>query len=480
MVRRLGWLLLLLGPGAMAADHVWIIGGGNDPDNSQAQIEFNVNWVMQVLRARPAPPTTHVYYTDGDAPGKDVKWLRPVAETGANLQPLARVFGAHEANREQYRNHDIRQVAGGTQADVLTERLAPELVALRPGDRALILYNGHGLRDARDAAGNTLRLWKDTRLSVREFAALLDRVDPQVPVRFIFTQCYSGGFARLIRPKAEDVTALAAGNRCGFFAESEDRQSEGCSASINIGDYRDYTTYFFAALHGRTRMGERIDDNADLDGDGVVTLHEAHLYVLKEARNADLPRATSEVYLERWQPWYLRWFDTGDEPDNVYGRLARELARDIGLPDSGKALAATLRQRRAEQEARLKAWRNEQDLLRPQSEALQKQLQQELARRWPEVRHPYTLNFKQFLARDLDAAQKFILAQPTYPELAAKQDRVTALDTEILHTDRTATQLDRVRRLRQLARLLDQFERHASAQERADYHRLSACEKLPL
>ncbi len=56
MVRRLGWLLLLLGPGAMAADHVWIIGGGNDPDNSQAQIEFNVNWVMQVLRARPAPP----------------------------------------------------------------------------------------------------------------------------------------------------------------------------------------------------------------------------------------------------------------------------------------------------------------------------------------------------------------------------------------------------------------------------------------
>lgn len=83
---------------------------------------------------------------------------------------------------------------------------------------------------------------------------------------------------RLIRPDARDLRTLAAYNRCGFAAESADRLSEGCSASIEVGDYRDYTTYFFAALSGRHRSYQPLERSPDRDRDGYVTLHEAHVH----------------------------------------------------------------------------------------------------------------------------------------------------------------------------------------------------------
>jgi hypothetical protein len=363
---------------------------------------------------------------------------------------------------------------------VLKTQLSEEFGRLKPGDRGLLVYNGHGQRDKQDAAGNTLSLWKDTNLSARELEALLGRVPASVPVRFVMTQCYAGGFARLVHPGARDVLALADANRCGFMAESESRVAEGCSASINIGDYRDYTTYFFAAFSGLSRAGERLDADPDLNDDGVVSLYEAHLYALALAHNADLPRATSEVFLERWQPWYLRWFDTGSEPDNIYGRLARQVARRLELPLSGRALGVALSERRATLIKETNVLLAEKKQLDEYVKPLQRLIQYELALRWPEVMHPHTLNYARFLQRELDRAQDFILAHPVYRNLAEKQDRLLMLDRELLTFERDMTQLEKVRRLRSLARLLDQFQRHASKQERAWYARLLDCEETRL
>jgi hypothetical protein len=63
--------------------------------------------------------------------------------------------------------------------------------------------------------------------------------------------------------------------------------------------------------------------------------------------------------------------------------------------------------------------------------------------------------------------QDFILSHPHYPELVAKQDRRAALEfEEISNLDRDITQLDKILRLRNLARLQSQFERHATEEER--------------
>ncbi|MEW6331062.1 MAG: hypothetical protein AB1560_06365 [Pseudomonadota bacterium] len=466
---------------AHALDHVWVVGGGPYPAQSQAQIEFNVNWVIQVLNAGAGARQMHVYYTDGSSPARDVVLWQPPAESRASLQPLARVFGAQEQNGERFYSHRVPHVSGGTEAGDLAARLEQDFSGLQSGDRALLIYNGHGWRDPDDPAGNTLELWNDSSLSVREMDRLMSHVDPAVPVRFVFTQCYSGGFARLMHPQARDTLALGEGNRCGFFAESEDRESEGCSAGINAGDYRDYSTYFFAALGGRTRTGEAITANPDRNGDNVVSLYEAHLFALSQAHNADLPRATSEVFLERWQPWYLRWVGTGAEPDNVYGRLAREVAKKNGLPESGPALISEIRARRNALTQKMAGLEKEHESLGREIKALQQQIRKEIGLRWPEAFAPYTLNFVQFLKKDLDAAQDFILSHPRYADLVARQDRRAALELgEISGLDRDVTQLDKILRLRRLARLQSQFERHASEEERGWYQRLQSCGGQPL
>ena len=169
-------------------------------------------------------------------------------ETKDALQPFARTFVGYELSGEYYRNHRIAGVSGGTEAGPLRERLAREFSALGPGDRALFIFNGHGGYDRKNTARNTIQLWNNTSLNARDMEALFSKIDPAVPARFVFTQCYAGGFARLIRTEAKKIGALSSANRCGFMAEAEDRPAEGCSAGVNVNDYRDYSTYFFAAL----------------------------------------------------------------------------------------------------------------------------------------------------------------------------------------------------------------------------------------
>ena len=174
---------------AHALDHIWIIGGGPNPGDSQAQIEFNVNWVIQALNNTAGARQLHVYYTDGATSGRDVVLWQPPRESKDSLQPLARVFGEQGPNGERFYTSKIPHVQGGTEASALKERLEKEFSELKPGDRALLIYNGHGLRDQDDPAGNTLRLWNDTQLTVREMDQIMSRIDSGIPVRFVFTQC---------------------------------------------------------------------------------------------------------------------------------------------------------------------------------------------------------------------------------------------------------------------------------------------------
>ena len=178
-----------------AADYVWLIGGGYDPNSSQAQIEQNVLWVSRLLKTIPGARTQRIYFDDGDNPANDVREQMPLRT--ASLEPLRRLFAHGHVAGYRYRNHAIPRVDGGTEHTALVANLEREIAGLRPGDRLLIVFNGHGSRNRRDSKGNRLWLWNNTSLDVREFDTLLARVPPVVPVRFVFTQCYAGAFARL-------------------------------------------------------------------------------------------------------------------------------------------------------------------------------------------------------------------------------------------------------------------------------------------
>lgn len=469
-------LLLLCAPlPAFAADYVWLIGGGYDPDSSQAQIEQNVLWVSQLLRGAPGARSLRVYFDDGDDSANDVKEQVPLR--GGELEPVRRLYAYGHIAGYQYRNHVLPHVNGGTERGRLTAKLEQEIAGLKAGDRLLIVFNGHGTRSRRDPKGNRLWLWNGTSLDVREFDGLLAHVPREATARFVFTQCYAGAFARLA-PGPD-------GNRCGFLAEAEDRQAEGCAAGVDAGDYRDYTTYFFAALTGRTRLGQPLPVNPDLDGDGRVSFYEAHLYALRAGESADLPRATSEVFLERWQPWYADWkamLGIREEapPESVYGRLATGLIASLGLPAEERALRRELRRLRAAEALESRTLQRRQRELLGRIGAIQRDIRKTVGQRWPELERGLREGQEGGNSASPGEAAAFIRSQPRYAELAQSQDEHEANENALLASERRVTRLDKIERLRKLARLQSRFMSQASAADRVSYEKLLACEQQGL
>ncbi len=469
-------LFLLLAPlSVLAEDYIWLIGGGYDPDSSQAQIEQNVLWVSHLLRDAPGARTLRVYFDDGDDPAHDVKELAPLR--GGDLEPLRRLYAYGHIAGYRFRNHALPHVDGGTERAQLTERLEQEIAGLKAGDRLLIVFNGHGTRSRRDPRGNRLWLWKGTSLDVRELDALLARVPPEVSVRFVFTQCYAGAFARLA-PGPD-------GNRCGFLAEAEDRQAEGCAAGVDADDYRDYTTYFFAALSGHTRLGKPLPVNPDLDGDGRVSFHEAHLYALRVGESADLPRATSEAFLERWQPWYADWkailgLDNDTSPDSAYARLAAEMMVSLNLPAEERALRRALRRLRATEALESKKLKRRQRDLLGRIGAIQRDIRKTVSERWPALERLVREGKAGESSASLEETAAFIRSRPRYAGLVQVQDEHAANEEALLASERRVTRFDKVERLRKLARLLGRFETHAPAAARVPYEKLLTCERQGL
>ncbi|HVJ29339.1 MAG TPA: hypothetical protein VNA66_03445, partial [Gammaproteobacteria bacterium] len=324
-------ILLVVATPAMAETRVSLIGGGNTVDHSQVQIEANVGWLQTMFRERDIEART--YFGAGDTAEPDVAYLALPEPSSSTTEALS------NESRVQFRRHQLPDVSGSTRRPELMEALRRDLASLPPGDDALVIFNGHGGLDRADTRNNYLKLWGDGRMTVSDLETLLDAAPQGAPVRFVMAQCYSGAFASLIYDDPQAASGFRS-NRCGFMSEAADRLAEGCGLSLEEAEFRDYTTYFFAALGGRMRSGEPIEQRlVDRDRDGVVSFRESHFYALVSAPSSDLSRSTSEQYLEDWSPWYLRWDSLGENGSSIYWSLAEELARRYGWTSRPAALS---------------------------------------------------------------------------------------------------------------------------------------------
>ena len=484
MIKRIIIVLGLLSSYPLAAkDIVWIVGGGYDLKSSQAQIEKNVLWAVDAIKNTPISNGSReikLFFTDGSNSDKDIKVWRPVDAKQSLLQPLAMIYDAGDENGLEYRNHEVPDVLASTKRSVLEPALEKSFSELQQGDRGLFVFNGHGSQDKTNSANNKIWLWDRTSLNVNDFSNLLNKVDNKVPMRFVFTQCYSGGFERAVHPNARDSIELVKAPRCGFFAEAADRKAEGCSSGVNIDDYRDYSTYFFAALSGKTRQGEALPEDPDRNKDGEVSLYEAHIYTLAQADSTDLPRSTSEVYLERWQPWYLRWFFAGEGRGNVYAKLANDIARELRVPTDQSVQRSVISKKRRRLDRRFKKLGQEHVKLRAAMTEVRFKIRYELEQRWPEAAKSRTDNYQRFINSQAAAVSKFIMSHDDWPKLIAGYQRYQEIATERLSIERELTRFDKLHRLNKLARLRQQFEQHATEKQKAGYQQLLGCEKLPL
>lgn len=489
-MRRLGFPLALItclvAPASSAlADQAVLIGGGYNINGSQGQIELNVKWVQSVLEEANLPVTT--FFTDGDDPAADVHYQvlnsentddDPIGELADQLEPVSRLFGDQYLNKRRYRNHTVENVQGSTRADLLTESLEA-LLSSAPDDPSLIVYNGHGKQSKTTVDNVTLELWNDTSITANDLHSILEKSNASN--RFVFTQCYSGGFHRLAYANPASGLELATPTRCGFTSESAYRLAEGCSASINTDDYRDYTTYFFAALNGYDRNGEILGTITDADSDGTTSLREAHFYTLEHAHSTDLSRSTSEDYLTSWQPWFLKWTAAKQGlPNNEYAKLYRTLADKHGIELSDGA-AKSIRSKLDMYQQTAIDLQSRRQALRAEIIELQDELTGKAMTQWPALMGPYTAQFQSLAGSgQLLNVANWAREQPGYQKLVGLQQEDDSIENGLLDAERNATQMQKLFHFRKLANLKQQLYLHGEQSQINDYETLVACEDAPI
>jgi len=112
-------------------------------------------------------------------------------------------------------------------------------------------------------------------------------------------QCFSGAFGNLLFQDGDPQGQPINLNLCGFFASVPNREAAGCTSEVNEADYHDFTSYFFAALSGTSRLGKPVG-GADFNHDGRVGMNEAFAYALIHDVSIDTPVCTSDVFLRRY------------------------------------------------------------------------------------------------------------------------------------------------------------------------------------
>src|SRR5205823_3028792 len=141
-----------------------------------------------------------------------------------------------------------------------------------PAAPVLLYFTGHGSPNrSSDRENNSYDLWQEGTLSVRELAAEVNRPPAEQPVTLVMVQCFSGAFANLLFQDGDPSKPLADRDLAGFFAAIKERMAAGCTPEVNEAEYHDFTSYFFAALSGRDRVGRRVS-GADFNRDGRVSM----------------------------------------------------------------------------------------------------------------------------------------------------------------------------------------------------------------
>ncbi|MGF1642795.1 MAG: hypothetical protein ACFCUJ_04070 [Thiotrichales bacterium] len=448
------------------------------PQESQVSIESNVIWIDRVMRDLGFAPRT-MLFAGGDAGLLDVVLHRPDDPEVRRWLPLARIHGEPHTGVGRFRRHQVPGGPTAADAAAVDTALRGELQRLAPGDGLLFIFNGHGAWGTPNAAHNTLRLWGESALDVRTYAELLTLKRSGATVRHVFPQCYAGGFVRALfdqpaRPRLDEIKS----GQCGFFAVPEHLEAEGCTPGIDVAEYRDYSTYFFAALAGEDRLGRALTRDPDLDGDGSVSLGEAHAYAYTEGHSTDLPFATSEYLLELWQPWYVRWHSSvRPSGDNRYLKLALRLATVLGM--EAREPTALAREALTRRRAAMRVVAEQQQQITELAErehAVRVGLAAAFHLTWPAASQPYSHAYVTLLETQGEDLLAWIRAQADYPELETLQTELEQAQIQLLDLQRDATSYARVQRMLKLANVLEHFERLATPEARETYAALQHCE----
>ncbi|WP_395094635.1 hypothetical protein [Armatimonas sp.] len=276
-----------------------IFGGGPSPEYNQVAIESNVRYVYGLL---PTQVSSTILFADGQTDTPIVQFLATKTEAQKSLRTL---FGdgprpAKGAPFLQYRKSDVPRRDGASTSDTVTgifEKLAGE------GDKAplMLYFTGHGSPGRQSYDNNRYDLWGNSALTTTALAGHLEKLPAKRPVTVVMVQCFSGAFGNLLFAGGLPEGELTNHPLCGFFATVKEREAAGCTPEVEEEEYHDFTSYFFAALTGKDRLGRK-SVQPDYNKDGKVGMDEAFAWTQINEESIDVPVVTSDVFLRRFVP----------------------------------------------------------------------------------------------------------------------------------------------------------------------------------
>lgn len=280
----------------LAETHLLVMGGGSRPSSNQVSLEKNVNYFYRVIKRLGLDTAQRdIMFACGDDPGQaDVQYIATASDDPQVMRLIDMLVGPGKGQSKQYRAHDIGGGEIASSKPHIVKWFDEHADQLGQDDKLLLYFTGHGGRGEKTNDQNTtLYLWPNHNIRMTDFTGELDKLDPQTPVVMVMVQCFSGGFANVIFNEGDPDKGLAEHNRCGFFAAVHSRPAAGCTAHVNEADYKEYSSYFWAALSGEDRLGVPVD-RPDYDGDGKTSYLEAHAFALIYSDSTDLSMTTTD------------------------------------------------------------------------------------------------------------------------------------------------------------------------------------------
>ena len=398
------------------------VGGGSTPEYTEVSLEQDIQLALQVL------PGPGAVLFAGGSDSASVRTLSPTLQTDTLLHKLGDLFDPRSARDSRYRRSKL--TAQAATLDNFDTSLKHALAA--GGSEPLLVYIAtHGLQGDR-ARENHVELWGGEPLDVAHLDALT--ADSPRRVRFVIASCYSGGFAELAFKGAQASGGAGSAPRCGLFAGTWDRQTSGCDPNPDRRVQEGYSLHMLHALRSQDRTGQALAlAELDLDGDGKISLLEAHTRARIASHSIDVPTTTSERYLREVER-RERKADPKLSPEDA--AVVQKLGARLGL-----LTRPAVENRYKELGARLDALQDQLDAKDAEFDRSQAKLGARVLARWPVLNDPYHDDFAATLKQNEAAIAALLAQSPEAQESAQLREQTDALAERIgaLEADEAVT-----------------------------------------
>ena len=474
-------------PTARAADYFLTIGGGYSPQGNQVSLEKNVLFFQRLLAEQRSEGVPHdIYFADGDSPERDLQFADPDAVPKAN-RLMARIL-ANEAKLDfKYRSHEVPETRGASDFGNIEKWFHEVGSKLESGDRLIVYATAHGGKseDKEQPFNTRLFTYKSKPVKTKDLAARMAELPDGVSVVLVMVQCYAGGFNHVLFNEGDKAKGISPRNVCGFFATTHDRPAAGCTPDIREENYQEYSTFFWAAVGSKTRLGEPIA-MPDYDGDGKVSFEEAHAYVLLTSDAVDIPTKTSGAYLRNFSKTQDNsWPDLIDSATpydqlidvaSVVDRAVLDgLSEQLGL-DGNERVAKTsaLMEEIKKQGDQLEG---EKKKVYERAKKLKDVIGKSIRGRWPELANLLSAKATELLTVESDEFIQTVESHKDYQEFSDLLDKIEQFKTQKLDLDRKRARCQRFLRTADNVALAANLTKVAAPEIQQRYQQLLAAER---